>query len=233
MTDAAWQALVDAAAAPYRAEGRAFFRFARDKLARDGVFRHLIAHGCVPPGARLVDAGCGSGLLASLLQAAAAARDWPADWPAPPRGVRVTGIDVSGRALARARRAVAAAARFRHEDLRDAPFPAADVVAFIDTLHYLPPAAQDAVLARARAALAPGGALLLRVHASEVRWRMHLGLAADRATRGWHGGGWGRLHGRSTAAWTVALESLGLQVQSWRVDGRPPFANRLLVGRLR
>jgi hypothetical protein len=47
-----------------------------------------------------------------------------------------------------------------------------------------------------------------------------------------HGGGFGRVQGRPLAAWTAALEGLGLDVQSCPMNGRPPFANRLLVGRL-
>ena len=42
------------------------------QAARDPVFRHLLERGLIAPGARVVDIGCGQGLLASLLGAAAA-----------------------------------------------------------------------------------------------------------------------------------------------------------------
>lgn len=84
---------------------------------------------------------------------------------------------------------------------------------------------------RACLALRPGGVLLLRVHDSRARARFRFGLWADRVTRAWQGGGWARLHARPVGEWQTALIELGLAVQSLPVNGRAPFANRLLVAR--
>jgi SAM-dependent methyltransferase len=77
-----WPALHRAACAPYRTAGRFAWHFARGKLGRDPVFRHLAARGLLlhraravvaagdeEPPIRVLDLGCGQGLLASLLAA--------------------------------------------------------------------------------------------------------------------------------------------------------------------
>jgi hypothetical protein len=46
-----------------------------------------------------------------------------------------------------------------------------------------------------------------------------------------HGGGFGRLTGRPLAGWRATLEGLGLAVESMPMNGRPPFANLLIVAR--
>ena len=47
-----------------------------------------------------------------------------------------------------------------------------------------------------------------------------------------HGGGYGRLAGRSLAGWSDRLARLGLQDESIQMNGRRPFANLLIVARL-
>ena len=116
--------------------------------------------------------------------------------------------------------------------MRRYDFPACDTVVFFDTLHYIAVDEQDAVLARARAALRPGGMLLLRVADVAVRWRFELGQWIDRSTSLLHGGGFGRVAGRPVGSWRSTLERLGLQVEALPMNGRPPFANLLIVARL-
>ncbi|MDQ2927836.1 MAG: methyltransferase type 11, partial [Pseudomonadota bacterium] len=67
----AWRTLVETASAPYARGGRFALHFARGKLRWDPVFHHLIGRGLVGPSSRVLDIGCGQGLLASLLAAAA------------------------------------------------------------------------------------------------------------------------------------------------------------------
>ncbi len=232
--DTCWHALVESASAGYRGSDGHALRFARAKLGGDRVFRHLLERGLIAPGARVVDMGCGQGLLASLLQAAGAASAagrWPAGWGAAPAGARVTGVDLLPLDLERAAAALGEAATFRHADMRRFELPPCDAVVFLDTLHYLAPSEQDAVLARAAAALRPGGVLLLRVADASSPLRHALGRCIDRCTMLLHGGGFGRLAGRPLAGWRSTLEALGLRVE-WRpMNGRPPFANLLIVAR--
>src|SRR6478609_10706319 len=109
----AWRALVTAASEPYQRAGRFAWHFARGKLRWDPVFSHLLARGLIAPRTRVLDIGCGQGLLASLLAAAArAARDgrWPSGWAEPPLDVRVRGIELQRRNVERARDALGDAA---------------------------------------------------------------------------------------------------------------------------
>ena len=85
---------------------------------------------------------------------------------------------------------------------------------------------------RTRNALSPGGVLLLRVHDAAAPLRFAFGLWVDRLTMLLHGGGYGRLAGRSLAGWSDSLARLGFQVESIQMNGRRPFANLLIVARL-
>ncbi|MCS7101307.1 MAG: hypothetical protein NZL99_06360, partial [Burkholderiaceae bacterium] len=116
-TDAAFAAafavLVQAAADRYRAAGHTAYHFARGKLAGDPVFAALLAQRLIPDGARLVDLGCGQGVLLALLAAAqdeAVRVRWPQTLPALPRHVRGQGVDLRTRAVAAARIALGPAA---------------------------------------------------------------------------------------------------------------------------
>lgn len=234
--DHRWRAMVAWVSQAYRAADGHAARFARSKLLRDPVFRHVLREGLIAPGATVLDVGCGQGLLATCLAAAADAQrrgGWPPGWAPAPAAARVIGFDLSARQLQRATVACQGATCLAQADMRTAVFPACDVVAFIDTLHYLPLADQEDVLQRAVHALRPGGVLLLRVGDSSSPWRWQLGLGIDRLTRGLGGGGFEPVHGRSLAAWRAALETLELEVEGRAMNGRLPFVNQLLVGRRR
>lgn len=229
---AAWSAIALAAAARYRGVDGHAHRFARSKVRRDAFFRTLLAHGLIPPGAQVLDLGCGQGLVAALVEEANRAAEsgrWPAGWPAAPVGARVTGVDLLAADIARARAALGEAADFVHGDMRVPPDLACDVVVFLDTLHYLTAADQIALLGRVRSQLRSGGTMLLRVHDDAAPLRAAFGRWIDCCTGALRGGGFRRVHGRSVTDWCVQLEQLGLRTTTHRVDGRAPFANRLIV----
>ena len=62
--------LLAAASAYYRPAGAFAWRFARGKLAADPVFPALLAQGLLAGRTRILDLGCGQGLLAAWLLAA-------------------------------------------------------------------------------------------------------------------------------------------------------------------
>ena len=68
--DVHWRALVARVSEAYRAADGHAARFASSKLKRDPVFRHLLEQGLIPPGATVLDLGCGQGLLAGCAAAA-------------------------------------------------------------------------------------------------------------------------------------------------------------------
>lgn len=218
--DLAWYALLDRASARYRPAGRYAWHFARGKLRLDPVFRHLVEAGLVPAGARVLDLGCGQGLLGSLLQAAGP--------------VRYTGVELQARDAGRARVALgtSSGAEIVCGDVRTQAFPVSDTVVLLDVLHYLPPAAQEAVLARACAALAPGGRLLLRVGDAEARRGYAFGRWVDRVVSGLRRGA-PPVQGRPVPDWIDRLRALGLQVEARPMSQGTLFANVLLVAQRR
>jgi SAM-dependent methyltransferase len=232
---AAWRRLRDAASARYQRSGRFAWHFARGKLRHDPVFRTLLTDATIPRGARVLDIGCGLGLLASVFaecDALAIANAWPSCWGTAPTGVRYTGIDLMRQDIARAEQALAAMASPAHlicGDMRTTPLPACDVVVVLDVLHYVPPTAQDDLLARIRLALTPGGRLLLRVGDASQRARFVASQWIDRAVVFARRGRLPLLWGRTSAQWRAALEALGFRVRAQPMSRGTPFANVLLV----
>jgi SAM-dependent methyltransferase len=231
---AAWHQLHRTASDRYRSSGRFAWHFARGKLGRDPVFRALLESGAVPPHARVLDIGCGQGLLASLLAACdamAAARQWPDAWAPAPMHTRYTGIDLMPRDIARAQQALASLApppRLICGDMCSTPFEPCDVVVVLDVLHYVDLAAQDDVLARIRAALAPRGRLLLRVGDLSQRWRSALSRCVDHMVTVVRGHSAPPTSSRTLEQWRAALQALGFTVQALPMSHGTPFANVLL-----
>ena len=240
---ATWATLHAAACAPYRAVSRWSWHWARGKLWHDPVFQGLLMRGDIPAHSKVVDIGCGQGLMASLLQACAdlqAAGQWPAPWPAQASATSYLGVELMPKDVARAQAALqtlALAPRFVCQDMRQASLPACDLVVILDVLHYVDHAAQDQLLRRVRDALAAGtprpGRLLLRVGDAANARGFSASQWVDRIVT------WARGHrvpptwGRPLQAWVQLLEELGFQVRAIPQSQGTPFANVLLVADLK
>lgn len=248
---AAWNLVRTAAAAPYRHAGRWASHWSRNKLRFDPVFRALLERGDLPHGARVLDLGCGMGLLASLLLACEASKRagaWPAAWPVRSSAIAYTGIDLMAADVARARAALNAVShptaptwtpQFVCADLREAALPPCDLVVILDVLHYLDHAAQQALLERTVVALRAGaqppahpGRLLLRVGDAACRSGFAIGQWVDRAVLRARGQRDARTFGRPLAHWRALLHDLGLSVRASAQSQGTPFANVLLVADL-
>ena len=70
MTLQDFRALAREAASRYPARDRYARHFAYGKLTGDPVFRHLLDDGLIARDSRLLDLGCGQGLIAALLAVA-------------------------------------------------------------------------------------------------------------------------------------------------------------------
>jgi len=226
-------ALLDRACAPYRHAGRLVYHFARGKLRADPVFRAILELGLLTGRAHILDLGCGQGLLAAWLRAAAHCYErgiWPATWPPAPCPQSVRGMELMARAVARARRALGPDCEVLQADIRSARFGSADAVVILDVLHYLPAPSQREVLQRVRAAVPPGGLLLLRVGDADgglrfrfTQWVDKLILLA-RAHRA------PALHCRSIGQWRELLGECGFDSRAEPMSHGTPFANVLLIG---
>lgn len=234
-------ALLKRASRPYLAAGLHPWFFARGKLGHDPVFAGLLRLGLIPHGARLLDLGCGQGLLAALLLAAEAPScdiDWPAQWAEAPCGVTLHGIDFVARDVRWAQCALRAAgaeparAHFEHADIRNANFGAADVVMLLDVLHYLEFDEQRQVLERVRDCLLPAGTLLLRVSDANAGWNFRFGRFVDKAVLVGRGLRGAQLRCRPLTEWLRLLEAIGFSVKTLPMHAGTPFANLLLVCRI-
>ena len=234
--------LIDAASAYYRSAGHFAGYWARGKLRSDPVFAAMLARGLLSGHSRILDLGCGQGLLAAWLLAARgmhtghAAHVWPRDWPPPPWVRHYTGIDINLREVERARRAFAldpgAEVQIVHGDVRDADYGTADAVVILDVLHYLDHTAQERVLHRVRNALGPRGLLLLRVADADAVMRCALSQAFDHAAALARRGRWIRLACRPLRAWERLLSGCGFRTRALPMSAGTPFANVLLRAEL-
>jgi SAM-dependent methyltransferase len=233
--DPAFAALVEAASAPYRAAGRFAWLFARGKLRSDPAFAAILARGLLKESPRILDLGCGQGLLAAWLLAAHGAQlegRWPRDWPQAPAPVRLTGVEINPREVARARTALGERAQIVQGDIRHVDYGSVDAIVILDVLHFTDYASQEALLRRARAALAPRGVLLLRVGDAEGGVGFVLSMLVDRIVVLARRRQLLRLACRPTREWRALLERLGFATEALPMSRGTPFANVLLVGKL-
>jgi SAM-dependent methyltransferase len=225
-------ALLAAAAAPYRRAGRFAYHFARGKLRGDPLYRALLRDGLLRDRASILDLGCGQGLIAACLLAAAECErrgTWPEGWAPAPRPTSIRGIELRPRPIDRARRAFGARIEIREGDIRTADFGRADAVLLLDVLQHLEPASQQRVLCRARAALPEHGVMLLRVGDRRGGWRFQFTRLADQCGLALRGQWATTQHCRSVVDWRTLLAECGFGSEIRPMSAGTPFANVLIV----
>src|SRR5688572_11666725 len=224
--------LLEAAAQPYAAAGRYALHFARGKLRHDPVYFFLLRRGLLPDRGRLLDVGCGRGLLLSLLRAAREsyrAGTWPEGWAAPPLDLDLTGIDLRADHVRIARVALGGDARLEAGNLLDFDFPPSAAIVLLDVLLYLSGDEQQRALGKAAAALESGGVLLLREADAGAGVTYGLSQLSERLLEALRGRPFARLRYRRAAEWAGLLESLGFRVAMEPMSEGTPFANVLFV----
>jgi trans-aconitate methyltransferase len=230
------KALIDAATAPYLSTGYFHYFRARGKLRMDPVFGQILAEGLLANAQRILDLGCGQGLLAAWLLAARACQSsagWPREWPVSPSPVSIRGIDLMAGEVARARSAWGHSAQFETADIRAAPLGNPDAVVILDVLHYLPYDEQVLILERVHAALASEGVLLIRVADARKTARFAIGKCVDLTVMLTHYRRRPRLFCRSLSDWIAVLAESGFACRPIPMSAGTPFANVVLVARPR
>jgi len=142
----------------------------------------------------------------------------------------LTGFDLDDRKVALARLAGRGDASFRVVDLALAELQPADTILFIDVLHYLPLAEQDALLERAAQSLRPGGRLLIRDADRKPGARSLVTRVLEHVATitGWHRTR-SKLCFRSAEELVSSLERAGLVCQVTGAAQGTPFDNVLIV----
>jgi uncharacterized protein (DUF2062 family)/SAM-dependent methyltransferase len=225
--------LWESASDPYLPFSIMAWEFARGKLRGDPLYRTTITSGFSRDGGTLVDVGCGQGLMLSVLVQAQrhwAEGTWPAGSPRPPRFDRLVGIELRPRIARLARQALGPAVEVQSSDARENLPAAADAVLFFDILHLVPPLDQEQLIARAVAALAPGGTILIREADPSGGWRFSMVRFGNRLKSIVVGRWRQSFHFRTSGEWASLLTREGLDVSVQPLAEGTPFANVLVRG---
>jgi uncharacterized protein (DUF2062 family) len=226
--------LVEEASRPYVQAGISDWEFVRWKLRKDPVYSRVLQWGLLPPSGRLVDLGCGRGILLALLLAARrwpASESWAADWAEPPRELELAAVDFRPHAVETVRVALGNDVTVELADLVDYRPPPCRVAVLFDVLHYLEAGDQERLIDRIVAALEPGGLVLIREADAALGWRFALTRASERI-RSLTRGDWRRRFAyRELRSWRSLLERHGLDVRATPMRAGTPWANVLLEAR--
>jgi SAM-dependent methyltransferase len=135
--------------------------------------------------------------------------------------------------VARAHSALGDGCEVIQADIRSAAFGGADAVVILDVLHYIDAHSQHDVLERVRAALPPGGLLLLRVGDPNAGLRFRITAYTDVLAMLFRGHGLVATHCRSIGQWREILSESGFDSEATPMSRGTPFANVLLTAHAR
>jgi uncharacterized protein (DUF2062 family)/2-polyprenyl-3-methyl-5-hydroxy-6-metoxy-1,4-benzoquinol methylase len=207
--------LIERAASRYIEAGVTAWEFANGKLRGDRVYLEVLRSGLLPQSGTIVDLGCGQGLMLSLI---VSARDlygrgeWPAGYPPPPLAATLIGIELRAKIAAMAARALAGQATIVEQDIVRAPLARCDAVLVFDVLHLIPPADQLRILKAIRAALVPGGLLIVREANAAAGPGFQAVRFGNRLTAIVQGKWRRTFHFRTIDEWRSVLESSGFSI---------------------
>jgi uncharacterized protein (DUF2062 family) len=207
----------------------AAWEFARAKLRTDPVYREVLFGNFLPSGGRLLDIGCGQGLMLGLLaEAERASREGtvPVECCLP-RFSRMLGIELREDRARLARTALGPEAEIVESDARTGLPPQCRAVLLFDVLHMMSEAEQEAILSAAVEALEPGGVILVREVDAAAGWAFELVRAGNRLMALASGAWRQRLRFRTLSQWRECFSRHGLDVEVRPAGRGTPFANYL------
>jgi SAM-dependent methyltransferase len=194
--------------------------YAKRKVRMDRLYRFALP--LIPPGVKVLDLGCGLGLLGMLLEARGLGNETHGiEWDLPK--ARFAGRMAEGNVSIR----VVCGDLFRE------PWPRCSVVTALDVLHYFPPERQRALLFRIGAHLPEGGRLLLRAMDAQAGGLAKVTRLCERVavTFGWNRAT--RVHWRPLTEVHSDLRDAGFDILRTPVVTGRSFGNHLLVGEKR
>lgn len=231
--------LLDLATKPYRSTGNFNYRWARGKLKHDPIFAALAAGSDIPDGSRIVDLGCGRGLLAAWLLGAEQLYE-QGQWSAagiPPRGLHFRGVELITREAVCGNQALqphyGERVRLSGGDMRDVDLVDTDVVAILDVLHYLPYTEQNLMLDKIRGGLSQDGVFITRVGNAGSGLRFMASQLVDTCMSFAQGHRLSSMWCRPLSDWIAELEGRGFDVKTVPMSTGTPFANHMLIARVR
>ena len=227
--DPCFDGLVREAADRYVGTSITAWEFARGKLRGDPLYREVLWGEWMPSGGRLLDIGCGQGLMLALLAEAerlSRRGSGPQD-KFLPCFERMVGIEVRAHRAQLARVALGADADIIECDARTVSGGVYRTILLFDVLHMMPKADQEALLSASLRALEPGGVILVREADASAGWRFHAVRIGNRVTalmsRAWRQ----ELVFRTADEWRECFGRHGLDVQGAPAGTGTPFANYL------
>lgn len=226
--------LLDRAIQSYKPAGNFAWHFAKGKLKGDPAFFGLLEHGLIPDATRLIDLGCGQGLLASWLLEARALYEsglWPEHWPAAPKVENIWGLELMQKDVERARAALGGRAQFTQGDIRSAELGQADVVIILDVLHYIDYEAQEEVLRRIRAALPKGGTFITRIGDAAGGLPFYFSNWVDHIVFFLRGHRSYKVYCRTLNEWLEVLKRNGFEVAPLPMHKGTPFISVMLIAK--
>ena len=182
----------------------------------DGIYREMLA--LIPPGANVLDLGCGLGLLGMLLAARGLGNEtYGIEW------------DPTKAHFAKSLAGQAQSFQVVRGDLLSEPWPECSVIVLLDVLHYFRQDQQTALLIRTAEHLPEGGRLLLRVMDSEAKGVAAVTRFCERTAVGL---GWNhasRVHWRPLEATRKDAREAGFSILSLPGEAASSIGNRLLI----
>jgi 2-polyprenyl-3-methyl-5-hydroxy-6-metoxy-1,4-benzoquinol methylase len=194
--------------------------YVRGKLRNDQIYSTAcdLLHSSKNP---ILDVGCGVGLLAFYLRERACRQP-------------VLGLDVDARKIGYGAKIAAACyddVELRFHDVQEALPDFSGDIALFDVLHYLPHAAQTALLAKLADRVAPGGVLIIRDCAREGRPRFWLTVLAEKFAQAVSWNLNTSLHFPSRTSINDVFPSHEFERETRPLWGKSPFNNHIFIFR--